>query len=60
MGPGSTTRRGKILGIGLSRTGTTSLTRALEILGLRAVHFPRRLREIRRHDAATYARGGCL
>lgn len=30
----------KIFGIGLSRTGTTSLTRALEILGYRARHFP--------------------
>jgi hypothetical protein len=30
----------KIFGIGLSRTGTTSLTEALAILGCRAVHFP--------------------
>jgi hypothetical protein len=30
----------KIFGIGLSRTGTTSLTHALTILGHRAVHFP--------------------
>ncbi|MBL4587664.1 MAG: hypothetical protein JKX84_11510 [Flavobacteriales bacterium] len=30
----------KIFGIGLSRTGTSSLNRALEILGSRSVHFP--------------------
>jgi hypothetical protein len=30
----------KVFGVGLSRTGTTSLTRALELLGYRAVHFP--------------------
>ena len=31
---------GRIFGIGLSRTGTTSLTFALEMLGYRSVHFP--------------------
>jgi hypothetical protein len=31
----------KVFGIGLGRTGTTSLTRALEILGYRAKHCPR-------------------
>lgn len=30
----------KIFGIGLSRTGSTSLARALTILGYRAAHFP--------------------
>jgi hypothetical protein len=30
----------KIFGIGLSRTGSTSLTEALSILGYRAIHFP--------------------
>jgi Sulfotransferase domain len=30
----------KVFGIGLSRTGTTSLTEALRILGYRAVHCP--------------------
>ncbi len=29
-----------IFGIGLSKTGTHSLTRALELLGLRAIHYP--------------------
>jgi hypothetical protein len=33
-------RRRKVFGIGLSRTGTTSLHAALEQLGLRSVHFP--------------------
>jgi len=31
---------GKIFGIGLSKTGTTSLTRALQLLGYRSIHFP--------------------
>jgi hypothetical protein len=31
----------KIFGIGLSKTGTTSLTAALNILGIRSVHYPR-------------------
>lgn len=30
----------KVYGIGLSRTGTTSLNKALEILGYNAFHFP--------------------
>jgi len=30
----------KIFGIGLSKTGTTSLTQALEILGYKAIHNP--------------------
>lgn len=33
-------RRGRVFGVGLSRTGTSSLTDALELLGYRAVHFP--------------------
>lgn len=32
--------KARIFGIGLSKTGTTSLTRALEILGYRTNHFP--------------------
>jgi hypothetical protein len=31
----------KILGVGLSRTGTTSLTHALEILGFKCIHYDR-------------------
>ena len=30
----------KIFGIGYSKTGTTSLTKALRILGYNALHFP--------------------
>lgn len=47
------TRWKKVFGIGLSRTGTTSLTRALEVLGLSAVHWPRDLSVIDTVDAAT-------
>lgn len=43
----------KVFGIGLARTGTTSLTRALRILGYRAVHFPTSFDQILYHDAAT-------
>lgn len=31
----------KVLGVGLSRTGTTSLTAALQILGLKCLHYDR-------------------
>ncbi len=44
---------GKVFGIGLSRTATTSLTEALRILGLSAVHFPTSDAEIEAHQAAT-------
>jgi len=47
--------RPKIFGIGLSKTGTTTLTQALEILGYSAVHFPRSFKEIEFCDAATDA-----
>jgi hypothetical protein len=43
----------KIFGIGLSRTGTTSLTAALQVLGYSAVHNPKTIGEIQDHDAAT-------
>ena len=43
----------KIFGIGLSRTGTTSLTLALSELGLHAYHFPRGREVIDSVDAAT-------
>lgn len=33
-------RKEKIFGIGLSRTGTTSLAAALKLLGFEAVHYP--------------------
>jgi hypothetical protein len=46
-------RRSKIFGIGLSRTGTTSLTEALAILGFSAIHYPTSLEQIELYDAAT-------
>ena len=45
--------RSKILGIGLSRTGTTSLHSAFEILGLRSIHWLGDYRLLYRWDAAT-------
>lgn len=45
----------KVFGVGLSRTGTTSLTKALRMLGYRTVHFPTSDEQIARHDAATDA-----
>jgi hypothetical protein len=33
-------RKGKVFGIGLSRTGTKSLTSALNLLGINVVHYP--------------------
>jgi hypothetical protein len=43
----------KIFGIGLTRTGTTSLTEALKILGYSAVHCPMSYDEIGKYDAST-------
>jgi hypothetical protein len=40
--------RGKIFGIGLSRTGTTSLHHALRRLGYRSVHMPLRALRMRK------------
>lgn len=46
----------KIFGIGLSRTGTSSITKALQMLGYKAIHYPK-LTEIfnliKRYDAMT-------
>ena len=42
----------KIFGIGLSKTGTTSLHVALEILGYSSVHYPVTWEEFDRYDAA--------
>jgi hypothetical protein len=54
-GDSAFTRRSimKIFGIGLSRTGTTSLTTALAKLGLHAYHFPHTREMIDQVDAAT-------
>jgi hypothetical protein len=46
----------KIFGIGLSKTGTTSLSEALRVLGFKVAHYPRldRIHQtLRRVDAAT-------
>lgn len=37
---GRPARTGKVFGLGLSRTGTHSLTRALHVLGFDTVHYP--------------------
>ena len=38
--------KGKVFGIGLSKTGTSSLAEALNVLGINTIHYP--------HDAITY------
>jgi hypothetical protein len=48
-GPG----KAKIFGLGLSRTGTTSLTAALDTLGFPSVHYPTSLAQIEAHAGAT-------
>jgi hypothetical protein len=46
---------GKIFGIGLSRTGTRSLSEALEILGIRTAHLPLDRRTYRELASGVYA-----
>lgn len=43
----------KIFGIGLTRTGTASLTEALITLGYSAKHLPMSYEDIKNHDAST-------
>lgn len=43
----------KVFGIGLARTGTTSVYQALRILGYSAIDFPLGLRGVEEHEAAT-------
>ncbi len=43
----------KIFGVGLSRTGTTSLNEALIMLGIPAMHFPQSFEDIENHRAST-------
>lgn len=43
---------GKVFGIGLTKTGTMSLAKALDILGYRTKHYPWSLEEIDQHDAS--------
>jgi hypothetical protein len=42
---------GKIFGIGLSGTGTKSLTQALGILGFKAKQYPEKLSDFNKYDA---------
>jgi glycosyltransferase involved in cell wall biosynthesis len=53
MKKSESSKKKKIFGIGLSKTGTTSLARALGILGYKACHYPKSLAEIDAHEAAT-------
>lgn len=48
----------KVWGIGLGRTGTRSLCKALEIMGFKAIHEPPFLDSFEGHDAA--AGGACM
>lgn len=43
----------KVFGIGLPKTGQTSLTKALGILGFKSIQYPRNLSLIKKYDAAT-------
>ena len=44
----------KVLGLGLSKTGTSSLTDALNLLGIRAVHYPHDAQTLRELRAGQY------
>lgn len=43
----------KIFGIGLSNTGTRSLSKALSILGFKTIHYPWSFEQIEEHQAST-------
>jgi len=45
--------KARVFGVGLSRTGTSSLTKALSVLGWKAVHWPLSIKEICAAEAAT-------
>lgn len=47
-------RRGKVFCIGLSKTGTSSLTEALNLLGVRAIHYPQDERTFQQLRAGRY------
>jgi hypothetical protein len=42
----------KVFGIGLSRTGTSTLVNALRILGYKSIHFPMTVQQFHDYDAA--------
>ncbi len=44
----------KVFGIGLSKTGTTSFTKALNILGVRSIHFPHDIQTLAELQRAEY------
>ncbi len=43
----------KVFGIGLSKTGTTSLNDALSLLGIPSIHLPRSIEQVEEYDGAT-------
>ncbi len=43
----------KVFGIGLGKTGTTSLTAALKILGYKSIHYPIKMTDFDKFDAIT-------
>ncbi|MEM7756913.1 MAG: glycosyltransferase [Cyanobacteria bacterium P01_A01_bin.40] len=43
----------KVFGIGLSKTGTTSLNSALKLLGIPSIHLPHSLKQVEAFDGAT-------
>jgi glycosyltransferase involved in cell wall biosynthesis len=43
----------KVFGIGLGKTGTTSLTSALNLLGIKTIHMPSSLEQVKYVDGAT-------
>ena len=43
----------KIFGVGLPKTGTTSLSEALRILGYTSIHYPTSFDQIKEFDSAT-------
>jgi glycosyltransferase involved in cell wall biosynthesis len=47
-----TTERPKVFGIGLGKTGTTSLCAALGLLGYRTIHLPTSMDSLQAYDAA--------
>jgi Sulfotransferase domain len=46
-------RFNKVFGVGLTRTGTTSLSAALNILGISCIHWPKEIALFYRYRAAT-------
>jgi hypothetical protein len=49
----------RLFGIGISRTGTTSLTVGLKMLGITTIHFPKTLADFWQYRAATDTTVAC-